>query len=98
MLSPLKDPSGVGDDIEALDPAYAAECLKTAGEKTARALDASQEEAEEILRDVFGDPKARGAIVGKGPVSVTPGGALVGGIVAGGRAVKPVRSHGDDRT
>jgi len=98
VLSPLKDPSGVGDDIEALDPAYASECLKTAGEKTARALDASQEEAEEILRDVFGDPKARGAIVGKGPVSVTPGGALVGGIVAGGRAVKPVRSHGDDRT
>jgi len=96
VLAPLEDPAGVGDDIEALDPAYASDCLEAAGEKTARALDAPEEEVEEILRDVFGNPDERGAIVGKGPVSVNPSGALVGGLVAGGRTIKPVRSHGDD--
>lgn len=100
VLTPLKDPSGVGDDIEAKDPNYASALLKDAAEKTARALTVSDAEAERLLRDVFGDPDQRAAIIGKGPVWVNPSGALVGGTavgatVAGGRAVPPVRSHGD---
>lgn len=95
VLSPLKDPSGVGDDIEAKDPNYAAALLKDAADKTRRALSVSDVEAERLLTDVFGDPEQRAAIIGKGPVSVSPGGALVGGTVAGGRAIPPVRSHGD---
>src|SRR5450830_588650 len=95
VLSPLKDPSGVGDDIEAKYPNYASAQLKDAAEKTMRALSVSEAEAERLLTDVFGDPDRRGAIIGKGPVSVGPGGALVGGTVAGGRAVPTVRSHGD---
>jgi hypothetical protein len=95
VLSPLKDPSGIGDDIEAKYPNYASTQLKDAAEKTKRALSVSEAEAERLLTDVFGDPDKRGAIIGKGRVSVGPGGALVGGTVAGGRAVPTVRSHGD---
>lgn len=95
VLSPLKDPTGVGEDIEAKDPQYAAQLLHDAGAKTRRALSVSESEAEGLLTDVFGDPDQRAAIIGKSPVWVTPGGALVGGSVAGGRAVPTVRSHGD---
>lgn len=95
VLAPLKDPSGVGDDIEAKYPNYAAARLKDAGEKTRRALSVSEAEAEALLKDVFGDPDQRAAILGKGPVFVSPSGALVGGSAVGGRAVRPVRSHGD---
>lgn len=95
VLSPLKDPSGVGGDIEAKDPNYASALLKDAAEKTRRALSVSDAEAVRLLTDVFGDPDQRAAIIGKGPVSVSPSGALVGGTVAGGRAIPPVRSHGD---
>jgi hypothetical protein len=100
VLSPLKDPSGVGDDIEAKDPNYASALLKDAADKTRRALTVSDAEAERLLTDVFGDPDQRAAIIGKGPVWVNPSGALVGGTavggtVAGGRAVPTVRSHGD---
>lgn len=101
VLSPLKDPTGVGEDIEAKDPAYASALLQDAAEKTRRALSVSEREAEELLTDVFGDPDQRAAIIGKGPVWVTPGGALAGGlssgVAAGGRAVPTVRSHGDGR-
>lgn len=96
VLSPLEDPTGVGDDIEAKYPNYASARLKDAAEKTARALTVSEDEAEQLLLDVFGDPDERGAIIGKGPVSVSPTGALVGGAAAaGGRAIPTVRSHGD---
>ena len=99
VRSPLKDPSGVGDDIEAKDPAYASELLVDAAIKTRRALSVTESEAEELLKDVFGNPDERAAIIGKSPVWVTPGGALkgiaAGGTVAGGRAVPTVRSHGD---
>ena len=99
VLTPLKDPSGVGDDIEAKDPAYASGLLYDAGVKTRRALSVSEAEAEQLLTDVFGDPDQRAAIIGKSPVWVTPGGALSGvlggGSVAGGRPVPTVRSHGD---
>jgi hypothetical protein len=96
VLTPLPDPSGVGDDIEARDPAYASALLAEAAHKTAQALKASDDEAEELLLDVFGDPKEREALTGKGPVSVAPTGALVSGAAAGGRSVIKVRSHGDE--
>jgi hypothetical protein len=96
VLSPLKDPSGVGDDIVAKYPEYAAERMTEAAAITRRALHVSEEEAERLLKDLFGDPERRAAITGKGPVSVSPSGALVGGAVAGGRSVRTVRSHGDD--
>jgi len=96
VLSPLEDPTGVGDDIVAKYPNYASARLKDAAEKTARALTVSEQEAERLLLDVFGDPDQRAAIIGKGPVSVSPTGALVGGAAAaGGRAIPSVRSHGD---
>jgi hypothetical protein len=99
VRSPLQDPSGVGDDIEAKDPDNASALLADAALKTRRALSASESEAEHLLTDVFGDPDERAAIIGKGPVWVTPDGALkgvaVGGSVAKGRAVPTVRSHGD---
>jgi hypothetical protein len=95
VSSPLEDPAGVGDDIEPNDPAYASERLRDAATKTRGALSASEDEAEALLKDVFGEPDTRAAILGKGPVSVSPGGALVGGTVSGGRAVRTVRSHGD---
>jgi hypothetical protein len=101
VLSPLKDPTGVGEDIEAKDPPYAARLLHDAAVKTRRALEVGDAEAEELLDDVFGDPDQRAAIIGKGPVWVTRSGALTGaasgGVAAGGRAVSTVRSHGDGR-
>jgi hypothetical protein len=92
VLGPLPDPAGVGDPLQAKDPRYAAELLSAVAEKTRRALTAPTAEAERLLREVFGDPAERAAILGPGPVSVTAG-ALVGG--DGDRAVRPVRSHGD---
>jgi hypothetical protein len=95
-LSPLADPTGVGDAIEAKDPSYASDRMSEAAEKTARALTVPEDEAEMLLLDVFGDPDLRAAITGEGPVSVSPTGALVGGIaMSGGRAIPTVRSHGD---
>jgi hypothetical protein len=92
-------PFRLGDDIEAKDPAHASALLADAAIKTRRALSVTESEAEELLKDVFGNPDERAAIIGKSPVWVTPGGALkgiaAGGTVAGGRAVPTVRSHGD---
>lgn len=100
VLAPLKDPSGVGDDITARDPAYASALMYEAAVKTRRALSVSDEEAQRLLTEVFGNPDERAAIIGKSPVWVTPSGALTGvgagATVAGGRSVTTVRSHGDD--
>jgi hypothetical protein len=92
---PLPDPAGVGDPLRAKDPDYAAAVIADAAEKTRRALSSSKEEAELLLKDVFGDPADREALLGPGPVSVAVGGELVGGL--GARLVTTVRSHGDPR-
>jgi hypothetical protein len=78
----------------ARDPAYAAALLAEAADKTRRALTAPPDEAQQLLLDVFGRPADRAALIGRGPVSVALGGALVGGM-HGKRLVKTVRSHGD---
>lgn len=93
-LSPLPDPAGVGADLEAKDPQYAAQLLEEAGSKTRQALSASEAEAERLLREVFGEPRRREALLGPG---------LCFSLKVGssddwsrrGRAVKSVRSHGD---
>jgi hypothetical protein len=98
VWQPLDDPSGGGEPIETKDKFYASTLLRDAGEKTRAALTAAEEEAERLLTDVFGRPDAREALLGRGPVSVSPSGALIaglGGVASGGRAVRPVRSHGD---
>lgn len=99
VWQPLDDPSGVGEPIEAKDKFYASTLLREAGEKTRAALTAPEDEAERLLTDVFGRPDAREALLGRGPVSVSPSGALVAGLGGasggGGRVVRPVRSHGD---
>jgi hypothetical protein len=94
VLKPLPDPAGVGEPLEAKDPAYASGLLAEAGKKTRRALSVSPEEAERLLREVFGKPSEREALLGPGPVSVSTSGALIPG-VAGERVVATVRSHGE---
>lgn len=99
VLRPLPDPAGVGADLEAKDPQYAAELLAEAGAKTRRALTASEAEAERLLTEVFGEPRKREALLGPRPISVSTSGAFVAGYArAGVRAVKPVRSHGDSQS
>jgi hypothetical protein len=92
VLHPLPDPAGVGDDLEARDPAYASALLDDASERTQRALETDD---IDLLRDVFGDPGEQRALLEGGLQSVAAGGSLVSGL-AGSRAVKPVRSHGDE--
>ena len=91
VLSPLADPAGVGDDLEARDPAYASALLAEAGTKTRRALESGD---VDLLREVFGDPGEQRALLEGGLQSVGAGGTFVSGL-AGSRAIKPVRSHGD---
>src|SRR5439155_2929221 len=70
VQKPLPDPTGVGEDIVARDPNYASTLLYEAGEKTRRALSASESEAGALLKDVFGVPDERAAMIGKSPVWV----------------------------
>jgi hypothetical protein len=95
VMQPLPDPAGVGDPIEARDPAYAAGLLADAAVKTRRALAVSEEEAEKILRDVFGDPDRLDKIVNEPSVSVGRAGALAVPAASAVRSTPLVRSHGD---
>jgi hypothetical protein len=92
VLRPLRDPAGVGEDIEARDPAYTSALLRHAAERTQRALETDD---TDLLRDVFGDPGEQRTLLEGGLQSVAAGGTLVSGL-AGNRTVKPVRSHGDE--
>jgi hypothetical protein len=65
VTSPLPDPAGVGEPLEAKDPAYAQRLLADAALKTRRALSVGEKEAEALLYDVFGDPDEREALLGK---------------------------------
>ena len=94
VLNPLPDPAGVGEPLEAKDPAYASGLLADAAKKTRRALSAPAEEAERLLVEVFGKPSEREKLLGPDPVSVSTTGALISG-VTGARVVPTVRSHGD---
>lgn len=98
---PLAPPTGIGEPLMARDPDYAAAELKRAGAATRHALTAPDDEVEEILRDVFGDPKLLDEITGQNGVAVTGRGTFVSATSAaaagtGVRSVPPVRSYGDD--
>lgn len=96
VMQPLPDPASVGDPIEAHDPAYAAALLADAAAKTRRALTVSDEEAEKILREVFGDPERLDKVVNEASISVGKSGVLGVPAAAAVRATPVVRSHGDD--
>lgn len=91
-LQPLPDPAGVGDPLEARDPVFTARLLGEAAAKTRQALTASPEEAERLLRDVFGYPKRIREVEEKPSVGIGIGGAL--GAASARRHTPPVRSHG----
>jgi hypothetical protein len=96
VMRPLADPAGVGEPIEARDPVYAAGLLTKAAEMTRRALKASPEEAERLLREVFGDPQRLNEVVTAPSVAVGRGGVLGVPAAVGVRHTPPVRSHGSN--
>jgi len=98
VLTPLPDPAGVGEPIEANDSAYASQLLADAALKTGQALAVSDDEAERILRDVFSDPGRLKRIVKEPTVAVGAGGALGVPVAVAQRRTRPVRAHGDARS
>jgi hypothetical protein len=97
---PLEPPTGIGEHLMARDPDYAAAELKRAGTQTRRALTGPEDEVEEILRGVFGDPKLLAEITGQDGVAVTRRGTFVpvasaAAAATGSRSVPLVRSYGD---
>lgn len=94
VLRPLPDPAGVGDPLEARDPAFAARLLGEAALKTRQALSASPEDVERILRDVFGYPKRIREVEEKPSVGIGIGGGL--GAAVPVRETPALRSHGGD--
>jgi hypothetical protein len=95
VLRPLAEPAGVGDPLEARDPAFVSGLLREAAAKTKQALIAAPEEMERLLRDVFGFPKRIREVEERPSVGIGLGGAL--GVETGlaHRHTPPVRSHGD---
>lgn len=96
---PLPSPTGIGEQLRARDPGYAAEQLARA-EDLVDLAQYSPSDAESILRKVFGEPRRLHQVAHQ-PVSVTGGGSFVpassaAAAAAGSRAVKQVRSYGDD--
>jgi hypothetical protein len=96
VMQPLADPAGVGEPLEARNPVFVSNLMRDAGPKTSAALTASPEEAERLLRDVFGYPKRIREVEEKPSVGIGRGGALGVGIGAAHRHTRPVRSHGGD--
>lgn len=90
VLRPLRDPTGVGPDLETRKPQEASARMARAVQECRRAAAAA--DAEPILRELFGSPAAAVAAVTGKPVSFA-GGALVVGL--GGRGGPGVRSYGD---
>jgi len=68
--------------------------LREAAAKTKQALTASPNEAERLLRDVFGYPKRLRTVVEQPTVSVGRLGALGVAPAVAVRHTRPVRSHG----
>lgn len=94
VLQPLADPAGVGDPLEARDPAFTSSLLRNAAAKTKQALTATPQEAERLLRDVFGYPKRIREVEEKPSVGIGRGGALGVGAGLAHRHTPHVRSHG----
>ena len=94
VLQPLEDPAGVGDDLVARDPAFTSSLLRQAAITTKQALTVPPEQAEELLRDVFGYPKRLREIEEKPSITVGRGGALAVPTALALRHTPHVRSHG----
>jgi hypothetical protein len=94
VLQPLDDPSGVGDPLEARDPAFASSLLRDAAAKTKHVLTANSDEAERLLRDVFGYPRRIREVEVKPSVGIGTGGTLGVGAGLARRHTPPIRSHG----
>lgn len=94
VLQPLPDPAGVGDPLTARDPVFASNLLRDAAAKTRQALAAEPEDAECLLRDVFGYPKRIREVEGRPSVTVGRSGALAVPAAAAHRHTPHVRSHG----
>jgi hypothetical protein len=94
VLQPLADPAGVGDPLEARDPRFASRLLRDAAVKTKQALTATPEEAERLLRDVFGYPMRIREVEEKPSVGIGRGGALGVAASLAHRHTPHIRSHG----
>lgn len=96
VMQTLEDPAHVGDPLEARNPVFVSNRMRDAAAKTGQALTASPEEAERLLREVFGYPKRIRDAEEKPSVGVGLGGVLGVGADAAHRHTRPVRSHGGD--
>lgn len=100
VLSPLREPAGVGPDLEARNPQEAAAFLADAGAKTRRALSLPDDAAVDLLEDVFGDSQQRKALLSGEPLAAV-GSKFMSAATAAvaaptvARSIPPVRSHGD---
>ncbi len=96
VMQPLDDPAGVGDPLEARNPVFVSNLMREAGRTTRAALTASPEQAERMLREVFGEPKRIREVEESPSVSIGRGGALGAGAGIAHRHTRPVSSHGGD--
>jgi len=96
VMQPLADPAGVGDPLQARNPVFVSNLMREAGRRTRAALTASPEEAERLLREVFGEPKRIREVEQSRSVGLGRGGALGVGAGIAHRHTRPVRSHGGD--
>ena len=96
VMQPLDDPAGVGEPLEARNPVFVSNLMREAGRKTRAALTASPEQAERLLREVFGEPKRIREVEASPSVGIGRGGALGVGAGIAHRHTRPVSSHGGD--
>lgn len=96
VMQPLADPAGVGAPLEARNPVFVSSLMRNAATTTRQALTASPEEAERLLREVFGYPKQIRDAEEKPSVGIGRGGMLGVGAAAAHRQSRPVNSHGGD--
>lgn len=94
VQNPLPTPSGLGSDLVAKDPGYAAETFSMAADRTRAALFHS--DAKPALLAEFGDPKTQRKLLGEAGFSIGSSGALLPGL-AGSRPHQNPRSHGDGK-
>ena len=92
VVHPLRDPSGVGPDLEARDPGRAAALMLAAADATRRALVAG-DDAGDILKDVFGDPATTVAAVTGARLSIGAGGAFTVGTRDSRHRLRAVRTE-----
>jgi hypothetical protein len=96
VMEPLPDPAGVGEPLEARNPAFASNLMRDAANKTRAALTAPPGDLEQLLRSVFGDPKRIREIEENPSVGIGRGGALGVAVGVAHRHTRPVQSHGGD--